>query len=173
MSNSMMRFKGYSLEHNPETLKISSDKNIARQSVIQGKSVVRETGANGRVITGEGKIYGENCIYKFLKLFKLKEEGGSGILSIPDTKPFYAFFSSLEFAADPTPELITYKFVFREDCSKPDTLLSVEKYYVTDSGEDLWDVSYRFKIPAETLLSLNPDIKRADEIAEGTRLKIC
>ena len=171
--NSLIRFKGFELEHNPETLQITSQKNISLQSVVGAKSVISETGDNSRVISGEGKIYGENCIYKYIRLFKLKEEIGSGILSLPNIKPFYAYFSTLEFSADPTPELITYKFVFREDSSKQKDIVIPEKYYNAQSGEDLWDISHKFNVPVETLVSLNPDIKRVNEIEEGRTVKIC
>ena len=171
--NSLIRFKGFEFEHNPETLQITSQKNISRQSVIGAKSVISETGDNSRVVSGEGKIHGENCIYKYIRLFKLKEESGSGILSLPNMKPFYAYFASLEFSADPTPELITYKFVFKEDNSKQRDIVVPEKYYYPENEEDLWDISYKFKVPVETLVSLNPDIKRANEIEEGRAVKIC
>lgn len=171
--NSMVRFKGYSLEHNPEKLSITSQKNLSRQNVLGAKSVVGETGDNERVVTGVGKIHGENCIYRFMKLFRLKEQSGSGILSLPGIKPFYAFFVSLEFAADPTPELITYKFVFREDCARQSKLAIPERYYTTEQNEDLWDVSYKFNVPVETLAALNPEIKRANDVSEGTRVRLC
>lgn len=171
--NSLIRFKSYELEHNPETLLITSRKNIAGQNVLNSKSVLRETGDNSRIITGEGDIHGNNCIYKFVRLFKLKEESGSGILSLPGIKPFYAFFESLEFSADPTPELISYKFVFREDCSKQKSLLVANKFYNTESGEDLWDVAYKFSIPIEILVKLNPDLKSVNDIEEGRAVRIC
>ncbi len=171
--NSMIRFKGFAFEHNPETIKITSEKNISRQSVLGAKSAVRETGDNTRIITGEGKIHGENCIYRFMKLFSLKEQNGSGILSLPGIKPFYAFFASLEFSADPTPELISYRFVFREDGSKPALFEKAERFYIIKDGEDLWDVAHRFNVPIETLAGLNPELKHVNFIEEGTRIKIC
>ncbi len=173
MLNSMIRFKGYVFEHNPKTLKITSKKNIVSQSVLGEKSDVFESGDNSRVVTGEGSISGVDCIYKFLKLFKIKEEKGSGILSLPNTKPFYAFFESLEFSADPTPELISYKFVFREDSSKPLSKITSEVYYNLSADEDLWDVSRKFDTPIEALVSLNPQLKRTDDVEEGSRVRIC
>ncbi len=171
--NSLIRFKDYEFEHNPETLRITSQKNIARQSVIGAKTIVSETGDNSRVISGEGKIYGENCIYKYIKLFRLKEQSGSGILSLPDTKPFYAFFSSLEFSADPTPELISYKFVFKEDTSKRGKTLVADRFYSVRNGEDLWDISYMFDVPIETLVELNPGLGSVNDIEENTAVRIC
>ena len=171
--NALIRFKEYEFEHNPATLLISSQKNIAKQNVLDSKSIVQETGDNSRIITGEGNIHGENCIYKFVKLFKLKEQSGSGILSLPGIKPFYAFFESLEFAADPTPELVSYKFVFREDCSKQRSLIVTDRFYTPESGEDLWDVAYKFSLPIEILVKLNPDLKSVNDIGEGTAVRIC
>ena len=171
--NSMIRFKEFAFEHNPETLKITTSKNIINRNVIGSKSAVFETGDNSRVITGEGKIHGQNCIYKFLKLFRLKEERGSGILSLPDMKPFYAFFSSLEFSADPTPELISYKFTFIEDSLRQELPVASERFYELGEGEDLWDAAYKFGVSVETLVGLNPEIRRVDEPGEGTKVRIC
>lgn len=173
MLNSMIRFKGYVFEHNPRTLKITSKKNIASQSVLGEKSDIIETGDNSRVVTGEGSIHGEDCIYKFLKLFKLKEEKGSGILSLPNTKPFYAFFESLEFSADPMPNLISYKFIFIEDNSKPLSRITSEIYYNLRADEDLWDVSHKFNMPIETLIKLNPQLMRTDDVEEGMSIRVC
>lgn len=171
--NSLIRFKNYEFEHNPETLLITSQKNIAKQNVLSSKSVLREAGDNSRIITGEGYIHGEGCIYKFVRLFSLKEQSGSGILSLPGIKPFYAFFESLEYSADPTPELISYKFVFREDCSKQRNLLVANKFYALESGEDLWDVAYKFRVPIEILVMLNPDLNSVNDIEEGSKVRIC
>lgn len=171
--NSLIRFKNFEFEHNPETLLITSQKNISRQNVLSSKSVLRETGDNSRIITGEGYIYGEGCIYKFVKLFSLKEQSGSGILSLPGIKPFYAFFESLEYSTDPTPELISYKFVFREDCSKQRNLLVANRFYTLENGEDLWDVAYKFSVPVEILVKLNPELNSVNDIEEGSKVRIC
>lgn len=172
MTNAMIRFRDYEFEHNPETLRITSENNVVSCDSLYGKADVYGFGSRPRIVTGEGSIVGENCIYKFLRLFSVKQQNGSGILSLPSVKPFKAFFKSLEFAAEPTPELVTYKFVFVEDLTG-DGGERPEKYHTLGADEDLWDVSYRYDVPIETLLELNPFVARPEEVREGEEVRIC
>ena len=171
MKNSVIRYKGYSFEHNPETLRISTVKSVAEQDVILGRSIVREFGEKNRIITGEGKIVGEDCMYQFLRLYKVKEERGSGVLSIPSVKPFFAFFRSLEFLAEPAPNLITYRFVFVEEGGK--SLTPAQSSYTLEDGEDLWDVSHKFGLAVEKLIELNNFIKRPEEVGARDEVRVC
>lgn len=172
MSNSMIRFKGFEFEHNPETLKITTENNVRYQRIVNGKDIVSQYGRSPRVITGEGSIIGADCMYKFLRLFRVKEQSGSGVLSVPFTKPIMAYFKKLDFLAEPTPELITYRFEFVEDCPE-NRGIPVKKFYTTSAGEDLWDISYRFDVAVEKLLELNPQIKRPEEVMRGAEIRLC
>ena len=40
MSNSMIRFKGFEFEHNPETLKITTENNVRYQRIVNGKDIL-------------------------------------------------------------------------------------------------------------------------------------
>ena len=40
-------------------------------------------------------------------------------------------------------------------------------------GETLWDISYRFDLPIDALVRLNPQVKRPDVVAEGTVIALC
>jgi hypothetical protein len=172
MTISTMRYKGYSWSHNPKTLKVSTEDEIKEQVILENNSFVRKLGNKGRVITGTGQLYGEDCIKQYEALLKLQSKEGSGILSLPDTLPFYAFFKSIELACDPTPEVVTYNFEFIEDLSK--TSAGQRKiYHSALSEETLWDIAYAYNIDIEKLVELNPRLKRVDELSEGEQVRIC
>lgn len=172
MRLAVMRYKGRAWEHNPQTLKISSHRSLSEQGVAGGDSVVRDFGERSRVITGSGQISGDDCISKFAQLVALQNQSDSGILSLPDIAPFYAFFKSVELACDPTPELITYKFEFVEDLSRG-RIESEKRYHTVSEDETLWDISYRYGVDIERLVELNPTIKRVDELTAESRVRVC
>lgn len=172
MTPANMRYKGYVWSHNPKTLKITTMQNLSEQSVMQGRARIQDFGLKSRVITGSGNLYGEDCLEQYGELIKLHNQGGSGILSLPDTPPFYAYFKSVELACDPTPKLITYNFEFVEDLwGKKENPGSF--YHTVGDGETLWDISYMYSVPVETLVDLNPQIMRLDELPVESRVKIC
>ncbi|MCH5299569.1 MAG: LysM peptidoglycan-binding domain-containing protein [Ruminococcus sp.] len=172
MKLAVMRYKGYAWEHNPQTLKICSHRSLSEQGVAGGSSVVRDFGERSRVITGSGRIAGDDCISKFAQLVALQNQSDSGILLLPDVAPFYAFFRSIELDCDPTPELITYKFEFVEDLSRARTE-GEKSYHTVSKDETLWDISYRYGVEIERLAELNPEVKRVDELAAESRVRVC
>ena len=172
MKLAVMRYKGTEWEHNPQTLKITSQRSLSEQGVAGGSSVVRDFGERSRVITGSGQLAGDDCIGKFAQLVALQNQSDSGILSLPDVAPFYAFFKSVELACDPTPELITYKFEFVEDLSRGRTDIE-KRYHTASEDETLWDISYRYGVEIERLVELNPELKRVDELAAESRVRVC
>ena len=172
MKISKIRFKGYEWEHNPETLKVVNDNNIREQDLPLGSSISRYYSAKCRKVSGKGKLVGNECLVKFNELVKLQGQSESGILTLPSTKPFYAYFKKLELLCEPSPNVITYSFEFIEDCEKNHT--DKEPYFHTVMGDEtLWDISYKYGVNIETLVSLNPEIKRVDELSEGLKVKIC
>ena len=45
--------------------------------------------------------------------------------------------------------------------------------YTVENGECLWDVSYKFGVPIDTLVKLNPSVKRPDIPLDGKAVKLC
>lgn len=167
-----MRYKGYVWNHNPETLKVTTEQKLIEQTIPQGKETIQDFGVKSRVISGSGQLFGEDCLYQYEKLLELQNESGSGILSLPDTKPFYAYFKSIELACDPAPDIITYNFQFIEDLTrKAEKIQGI--YHTLTYGQTLWDVSYIYSVSMEDLLELNPDIKRVDELVIGDKVRVC
>jgi len=168
-----IRYKGYSWVHNPKTLKITKEQLLRENQVPFGNTDIQDLGGKSRVIKGTGQLCGEDCLVQFQRLLELQSGEGSGILSLPDTKPFYAFFKSIELACDPTPDVVTYNFEFIEDTSKSNTSRDASYYTVKNNYENLWDISYKYGVEMNTLVLLNPHIKRIDELMKGDKVRIC
>lgn len=172
MTISKMRYKGFSWVHNPMTLKVTKEQVLREQYIPYGNSAVQDMGVKSRIVSGTGQLYGKDCLEMYNQLLKLQSLEGSGILSLPDTKPFYAFFKSIELACEPKPELVTYNFVFVEDLSAQKN--DAQPYYHTVQYlQTLWDIAYEYGVDIDTLVGLNPQIKRIDELEAGERVRVC
>ena len=169
---SNIRYKGYSFRHNPEHLKVTSENSIRQQIIPKGKNVIQDIGAKARVVTGTGKLFGEDCLKQYNRLVNLQKQDDSGVLSLPDTLPFYAYFKKIELVCEPTEKLVTYSFEFVEDMTKSEVAENKVYHYVRDN-ESLWDISYMYDIPIENLVSLNPQVKWIDELEKGEKIRIC
>lgn len=160
MNLASMRFKGVKWRHNPRELSFVCDRYISESGMPSGGSLVQTTGRKGLRVKGKGTLFGDDCMEQFERLYSLFTEGGCGILSIARLSPIYAAFESLKITGKPKPDMLDYEFVFREyqdktSSPKPVTAKPWE-------GECLWDISYRFGVPVETLLELNPSVMRPD-----------
>ena len=153
-----MRFKGVTWRHNPRELTFESEKQINELHAPYAGCTVQDTGRRGMCVKGEGEL---------LALFR---EGGSGVLSIENVKPFHAVFESLTLIGKPKPDVLTYRFLFREVMSEAD---NVPHTYTPGENENLWDVSYRFGIGIDALMALNPQVKRPDILTEGEVVRLC
>lgn len=172
MKVSQIRFKGYEWEHNPEKLKVSDEDNLTEQKMPRGSSIAVKRSSKCRAVTGEGIITGCDCFNKFNEILKLQRSYESGILTLPGTKPFYAYFRKLELLCEPVPDTICYRFEFLED-SERNYILEEAVYHTVLSGESLWDISFKYGVKIEALVKLNPDIKRVDELYAGRKVRVC
>ena len=145
-----MRFKGVTWRHNPRELTFESEKQINELHAPYAGCTVQDTGRRGMCVKGEGELFGADCLEQFRALLALFREGGSGVLSIENVKPFHAVFESLTLIGKPKPDVLTYRFLF-----------------------NLWDVSYRFGIGIDALMALNPQVKRPDILTEGEVVRLC
>lgn len=165
-----MKFCGYRWLHNPREIVFETDKRLRESLAHDGGSVLQQTGRRAMVITGEGELFGEDCIAQFQRLLKLFRRGGCGVLAIEGIKPVYAVFESLRLVGTPRRDVLTYRFVFREVTARSGgrpTELTVGQ------GDTLWDISYRFGIDIDTLVRLNPQVMRPDVLREGEVVRLC
>ena len=163
-----MKYKGFSWPHNPETLTISRQREIKELKLPFSGGMTLDYGAEKRVIEGEGEFYGADCMEQFQKLSAVLEEEGSGILTLPNLPPFPARFVSLRMVGGAQPDLIRYRFVFRED-GKSAAQGAAARYrsYQSAQGENLWAVAALFSTTVEELLALNPFLKWPNCLREG------
>ena len=166
-----MRFKGVEWHHNPREISFSCEQSVNEFQAPYGKSYIQNTGRKCTVVRGEGELYGDDCAEQFARLFALMKSGGCGVLAIPKLGTMTAVFESLSIKGYPKPDVLTYRFVFREvmENNREDKPTA----YLCGNGETLWDVSYRFGIVIDRLIALNPFVRRPDDVLEGKEVALC
>lgn len=166
-----MRFKGVEWHHNPKEIVFECDKTVKELKAPYGTSYIQNMGRKNMIIIGTGELYGSDCLEQFDRLLSLFKQGGQGVLAIPKITPIYAVFESLKIKGEPKPDLLLYSFVFREVMEEKQTEpLSV---CTAQTGECLWDISYRYGVPIDKLVRLNPSIRRPDIALGGSVIKLC
>lgn len=165
-----MKFKGYSWHHNPREIVFENTKQLNETLAPFDKSVVQNTGRHNMRISGEGELFGDDCIEQFKELLALFREGGSGVLTIAGMPSVYAEFESLKLVGKPRPDVLSYSFAFRELMEERE---DKRREIIAAENETLWDISYRFGIDIDTLVRLNPQVKRPDIITAGEVVRLC
>lgn len=166
-----MSYKDFVFPVVPYAIRISEKRNISNRIVPYGGSVVEDLGKTARVISGEGEFYGENCIGDFIRLKSVMAKGGGGMLYIPSQSPVYAVFESLELICSDSEDVVRYSFRFTESFEKSDC---IERCIRGDGKSCLWDISYRYGIDIDSLVLMNPHIRRPDtEIKCSERINLC
>lgn len=173
MKNVPMRFCGYTFHHNPATLKIEHTGRLRELEHPYSLPYAEHLGNRLRRVTGEGELYGADCIAQFLKIKDLFENGEAGLLSLPRIPAMYAYLKELTMTAEPKEDILTYRFLFVEAHLPEREESSRESYETIVDCESLWDISYRFGVPIDTLVQLNPQIGYIDTIAEGVSVRLC
>ena len=98
-------------------------------------------------------------------------------MTLPGFPPINAFFSRLVLKGEPKPDVLDYEFEFIEVQDEYLEIASLDESgksggknirKVIPNGETLWDLSYKYGINVDKLVSLNPQIRRPDiPIEEG------
>lgn len=173
MKNTSMRYKGYTFHHNPATLNVTHNRNLKEKQIPFYLSVLQDYGRCAMVVTGQGELYGEDCFEQYQRLFALYSQKNSGALSVPGINPFMANFTYLAMISEPEDNLIKYKFTFTEDMQASFPVNSTDSnIHISEQGESLWDISFKYSIPVETLIELNNFIKRPDALEAGSRVTL-
>ena len=173
MKNAAMRFCGYTFPHNPAALKIENTGNIRELNSPCCEPGSMHLGSRLRRISGEGELYGADCIAQFEELQRLFERGEEGLLSLPKQPAIYAYLKELQMTAQPKENVLGYRFVFLEARPPEKDNAVIESYETCTAGESLWGVSYRFGVPIDELVRLNPQIKYIDSLDSGEKVRLC
>lgn len=166
-----MRYKGVTFSCNPLSIRIKSEIKKASATVPFEGERVKAMGRKCRVITGKGELCGEDCLQQYARLYSLLTEGGAGVLSLPTAPPMYAFFTELSALADTAPDKIEYSFEFIESDSFCEG--NGVKLHIVNEGETLFDIAYDRNTTVDSLVRLNPQVKRPDELIAGEEIKLC
>ena len=166
-----MKFGEYVWHHNPQNISFECDRSVAEMKSPFGESSVQDMGRKNMKISGSGQLYGEDCAEQFERLFEVFRNSGKEVLSVPNLPSIYAVFEKLEIRGEPKPNVLEYSFVFREVMEKKQQ--DKIDVYTAENGECLWDVSYKFGVPIDTLVKLNPSVKRPDISLGGKAVKLC
>lgn len=168
-----MKFGKYTFMHNPKTL-VVKNKLRGNSSVIPYHGeIYSPVAVENTTITGEGIITGEQCCQKLLSLIESLKSGDKNLLSISPFPSFYAVLTELEYTLTPKENTAEIKFTFTSasSISKSGSDFK-EKTYTTDGSDSLWDISYKYDIPVEQLLDLNPFVKRPDILENGWVIRL-
>lgn len=166
-----MRFKGVQWHHNPREIVFECEKHINELHAPFGRSYVQDAGRRNRLIKGEGELYGADCREQFARLYELFQSGGNGVLAIPGLCAVHAVFEELRLTGYARPDVLTYRFVFREMMEMTEE--QTQTSYTPAQDETLWDVSCRFGIVIDRLVALNPWLRRPDEPLGGREVALC
>lgn len=171
MELALMRYKGFTLRCNPLSLEVSSERNNVGYTLPYSGERYEDLGKKCRVIMGKGELTGADCLEQYAQLYGLQAQGGIGVLSLPTMEPIKAIFASLSASADVTPDKISYSFKFievsSEEAEKP------YKVHTVKEGETLFDIAFYYGVTVDSLVKLNPQVRRPDELEAFEEIKIC
>ncbi len=171
MELALMRFKGFTFWCNPLSVEITSEENVADYSLLYSGEYKDYTGRKCRTVKGKGVLSGKDCTEQYAKLYLLQSQGGKGILSLPFCAPFEALFATLSVLADPTPDTISYSFQFTEVSSEnPEATEIIHK---VNPDETLFDIAFEYGVTVDSLVKLNPQVRRPDELGMYKEIKVC
>ena len=173
MKNVSMRFCGYTFHHNPATLVIDRSGNIRELTSPCCTPAGAHLGSRLTHISGEGELYGADCIRQYRLLEKLHDSEKAGLLSLPHMPPMTAYLKELRMTAQPKENVLGYRFEFVEAEKPAADDMTDDSYMTQTDGESLWDVSYLYGVGIDTLVRLNPQIKRIDALSAGEKVRLC
>ena len=173
MNTALMRFQDYTWKHNPKTIQVDYRREVKEWKLPGQGNLLQDMGPGKRIVTGEGELFGEDCLTQFQALAALCEQGGTGFLILPDSTGFEASLISLTMAGQAGPDIVSYRFEFWEQVGER---LSVtregEDYHTVREGETLWDIAELYGISASELARLNPNVKRPDRLTPGEKVAL-
>ena len=178
-----MRYKDYIWPNNPESYRISFRRSVAAHKLPGGTYAMQDLGTAWRVLEGEGAFAGEGAYEEFKKLAKVFYQGGVGVLVHPVWMTTQAYFVELEALQEPTPDYVRYRFAFWEDLETASALKRVDgaagetavqdvREHTVAQGETLWGIAARYGTTGQKLLAANPQIKNANLIYAGERVRL-
>ena len=172
MINAPMRFDGMSLHHNPHKLHIENEHRIRSLCTPSADADSLYLNRQPCVISGEGELYGADCLAQYQALFRRYQSKKRSKLALPHLSPLYAYLRELRLIAEPEEDVLTYRFVFVE-AQSPRLHVPSAEYYISEEGETLWNIGYQNGVAIDVLVRLNPQIPHIDALKAGERVRLC
>lgn len=171
MNTALLRFQDYTWKHNPKTIQVVYRREVKEWKLPGEGNLLQDLGPAKRVVTGEGELFGEDCLSQFQNLAALCAQGGTGFLILPDSTGFEASLVSLTMIGEAGPDVIRYRFEFWEQVTESVFAPQEGKdYHIVKEGETLWDISRLYGISISDLARKNPSIKRPDRLTPGEKV---
>gem|GEM_PF-320885 len=185
-----MVFKSFVWPHNPKNINITMINDSKIYNLPGLGSFRKQNSKSYRIISGDGELFGKNAINQFEQLCNLFSQPSSGKLELTSIKSITAYFTELSMTSNPSPNIISYKFKFIEDIktqvlpinpSTTDSQIGIlanktfnsnKREHTLDIGENLWDISCRFKVSIDSLLNANPNISDPYNVHDGLKVYI-
>lgn len=171
------RYKEYEFHINPNKFQIQRKRILktfqppVQTNALIPKAQIQDLGFEPITVTGEGEIIGDQLMAQYTALYEVFLQSGSGLLHIPGLSPFHCFFEKLSMVGQAGPKVLTYQFLFLEDCTKNvSDLLGVRNFYVTKRGDTLQVLALRFGMTEAELLQNNPQLDGVAALEEGIML---
>ena len=185
MTLSPMRFKTFVWPHNPRVYSITMERKIAVHKIPFGRHYLQSLGQTRRVMKGEGEFAGPRAYDTFRELGTLFYEETPGTLVHPLWMTTTAWFAALELRQEPRRDYVAYSFEFWEvmpngnttalsavTVSSAETAAGQGEWHTVVLGDTLWGLSYRYGVPLNQIIALNPDIRNPNLIYVGQRVRI-
>lgn len=171
---SPMRYKGYVWPHNPRSFEIEYSRTLSKRKLPMSGFSVQDLGRSWRVFKGEGEFCGENAYAQFEMLAQLFSEGGAGLLVHPVWKSVWAVFSKLSLKQEPRADFVSYAFEFTECGTLSESIDADigEEAYTVAQGDTLGSIAASRGLDIGELLEINPQIKNANLICPGEKIKV-
>lgn len=172
MNLEKMSFNNYVWSHNPRKINIEEEKNIVEFMLPFNKNILQNLGRKKRIVKGEGELFGVTCFNEFKELRELYLADNSAYLKLPGIDPFLARFSSLKMVGEANEDVLTYTFEFIEEIEYDSEIRGdlADGYYIASDGDTLWTIANKYNISVSTLLELNKDIRKPEDVSSGQKV---
>ena len=167
----LLQFKNFRFPYNPRRFSVQGGKQMFCQFAPGMGDIVRQLGRRARTVTGEGEFFGAGARGQFEKLWALFLEQEDGLLALPATPPFYAYFTALTLVGEAGENLLRYSFTFLESDREAGKYFDQGTRWTVAAGEGIWQVAAGAGVSVAKLYQNNPALYTG-ELREGMELKL-
>lgn len=163
-------FRDFVFPVNPQSLEIRDGDRVRALSLAQDGWWLGEKGPQPSAVTGSGTFTGTEALRDFDCLRTEYLRGGSGVLILGGYRSMDAVFRSLA-CTGRQGNSVGYSFEFVE--YPVEKSVAEKVVHLVSAGETLWDISDRYGIGIERLMTLNPSIPAPEDLVEGEEVRLC